>query len=32
MGGTIRAEAGAPDGTGTRIVTALPLHNPEVAT
>lgn len=32
MGGTIRVEAGWPDGTGTRIVLALPLHNPEVAT
>lgn len=32
MGGTIRAETGWPDGTGTRIVMALPLHNPEVAT
>jgi two-component system, OmpR family, sensor histidine kinase KdpD len=31
MGGTIRAEAGAQDGTGTRMVIALPLHNPEVA-
>lgn len=31
MGGTIRAETGWPDGTGTRIVMALPLHNPEVA-
>jgi two-component system, OmpR family, sensor histidine kinase KdpD len=36
MGGTIRAESGRaetgwPDGTGTRIVIALPLHNPEVA-
>jgi two-component system sensor histidine kinase KdpD len=31
MGGTIRAKSGAPDGTGTRIVMALPLHNPEVA-
>jgi two-component system sensor histidine kinase KdpD len=36
MGGTIRAESGRaetgwPDGTGTRIVMALPLHNPEVA-
>jgi two-component system, OmpR family, sensor histidine kinase KdpD len=30
MGGTIRAEAGWPNGTGTRIVMALPLHNPEV--
>ena len=34
MGGTIRAESGQaesswPDGTGTRIVLALPLHNPE---
>jgi two-component system sensor histidine kinase KdpD len=31
MGGAIRAETGSPDGTGTRIVMALPLHNPEVA-
>jgi two-component system sensor histidine kinase KdpD len=31
MGGTIRAETGWPDGTGTRIVLSLPLHNPEVA-
>lgn len=31
MGGSIWAEAGSSDGTGTRIVTALPLHNPEVA-
>jgi two-component system sensor histidine kinase KdpD len=31
MGGTIRAETGWPDGTGTRIVMALPLHTPEVA-
>lgn len=31
MGGTIRAEAGAEDGTGTRMVIAMPLHNPEVA-
>lgn len=31
MGGSIRAETGWPDGTGTRIVMALPLHNPEVA-
>jgi two-component system sensor histidine kinase KdpD len=30
MGGTIRAESGSPDGTGTRILMALPLHNPEV--
>jgi two-component system sensor histidine kinase KdpD len=30
MGGTIRAEAGTPDGSGTRMVIALPLHNPEV--
>ena len=29
MGGTIRAEAGSPDGTGTRIVVALPVHQPE---
>ena len=26
-----RAATGWPDGTGTRIVMALPLHNPEVA-
>ncbi|MBE0553330.1 MAG: sensor histidine kinase KdpD [Rhodobacteraceae bacterium] len=34
MGGTIRAEtgrAGWPDGSGTRIVMALPLFNPETA-
>lgn len=31
MGGSIRAETGWPDGTGTGIVMALPLHNPEVA-
>lgn len=32
MGGTIRAEAGnRPDGTGTRIVMALPVQPPEVA-
>jgi two-component system sensor histidine kinase KdpD len=31
MRGTIRAEPGWPDGSGTRIVIALPLHNPEVA-
>jgi two-component system sensor histidine kinase KdpD len=31
MGGTIRAETGWPDGTGTRIVLALPLYNPEVS-
>jgi two-component system sensor histidine kinase KdpD len=31
MGGTIRAEAGSPDGTGTRIVVALPVHQPEAA-
>jgi two-component system sensor histidine kinase KdpD len=36
MGGTIRAETGIaetgwPDGTGTRIVITLPIHNPEVA-
>lgn len=30
MGGTIRAESGWSDGTGTRIVLSLPLHNPEV--
>jgi two-component system sensor histidine kinase KdpD len=27
MGGAIRADAGAPDGTGTRIVVVLPLHD-----
>jgi signal transduction histidine kinase len=40
MGGTIRAESGRAEagrgdgghpGGGTRIVVALPLHNPEVA-
>ena len=36
MGGTIRAESGRaetgwPDGTGTRIVMALPLNNSEVS-
>lgn len=31
MGGEIRAETGWPDGSGTRIVMAVPLHNPEVA-
>ena len=36
MGGTIKAESGGaetgwPEGAGTRIVMALPLHNPEVA-
>jgi two-component system sensor histidine kinase KdpD len=31
MGGTIRAETGWPDASGTRIVVALPLYNPEVA-
>lgn len=30
MGGTISAEAGSPDGTGTRMVIGLSLHNPEV--
>jgi two-component system, OmpR family, sensor histidine kinase KdpD len=30
MGGTIRAEAGSEDGTGTRMVISLALHNPEV--
>ncbi|AWD20878.1 sensor histidine kinase [Fuscovulum blasticum] len=29
MGGAIRAETGWPDGTGTRILISLPLHNPE---
>jgi len=29
QGGTIRAESAHPDGTGTRIVIALPLANPE---
>lgn len=32
MGGTIRAESGWPDGSGTRIVLALAVHNPETAT
>jgi two-component system sensor histidine kinase KdpD len=27
MGGAIRADAGGPDGTGTRIMVALPLHD-----
>jgi two-component system sensor histidine kinase KdpD len=31
MGGTIRAESGWPDGSGTRILISLPLHNPETA-
>jgi two-component system sensor histidine kinase KdpD len=31
MGGMIRAESGWPDGSGTRIVVSLPLHNPETA-
>ncbi len=31
MCGTIRAEGGWPDGSGTRIVVTLPLHNPETA-
>ena len=31
MGGTIRAEAGSPDGTGTCIVVTLPIHHPEAA-
>lgn len=31
MGGTIRVETGWPDGSGTRIVLALPLHNPEAS-
>ncbi|NUB44975.1 sensor histidine kinase KdpD [Fertoebacter nigrum] len=31
MGGTIRAETAAPDGTGTRIVLSLPLFNPETS-
>ncbi|OHC43113.1 MAG: two-component sensor histidine kinase [Rhodobacteraceae bacterium GWE1_64_9] len=31
MGGTIRAETAAPDGTGTRIVLSLHLFNPETA-
>ena len=31
MGGTIRAETGWPDGSGTRIVLVLPLHNPEAS-
>lgn len=29
MGGTIRAVTGTPEGTGTRMVIALPGHNPE---
>ena len=29
MGGTIRAETGWPDGSGTRIVLTLPRHSPE---
>lgn len=32
MGGSIRAESGWPDGSGTRIVLALAVHNPETAT
>jgi two-component system sensor histidine kinase KdpD len=32
MGGAIRAETARPDGTGTRMVIALPLWNPETAT
>lgn len=32
MDGTIRAETGWPDGSGTRIIISLPLHNPETAT
>ena len=31
MGGTIRAETSWPDGSGTRILIALPLHNPETS-
>lgn len=31
MGGTIRAETAAADGTGTRIVLSLPLFNPETS-
>lgn len=31
MGGSIRAEAGWPDGTGTRIVLVMPVYNPEAA-
>ena len=31
MGGHIRAEAGAPDGTGTRIVVDLPIHEGNAA-
>jgi two-component system sensor histidine kinase KdpD len=31
MGGTIRAEIGSPDGSGTRIVLALPFYSPEAA-
>jgi two-component system sensor histidine kinase KdpD len=30
MSGAIKAETGWPDGTGTRIVISLPIHNPEV--
>ncbi len=30
MGGTIRAEAGAPDGAGTRVILAMPIYNPEL--
>ncbi len=32
MGGTIRAETGWPDGSGTRIVLSLPIHGAEVPT
>jgi len=31
MGGMIRAETGSTDGTGTRIIITIPIHNPEVA-
>jgi two-component system sensor histidine kinase KdpD len=31
MGGTIRAETGWPDGSGTRIVVSLAVHRPETS-
>ena len=31
MGGTIRAATGWPDGTGTRMVVALPIARPDTA-
>ena len=31
MGGTVRVEPAWPDDSGTRIVIALPLYNPETA-